>query len=529
MSRWHSLLEYFQFPLKVMFLAIVLLGIGSSIVNPNVEFLWRADSEIVITISEIMRYSGGFLINIFPVLVFLKLLTKKYEDSVPVLLGFISFFTIMVIVLFMEKTSFPEYFYSSFLGVQVNFSKGSVFAEGLHSPYNLGILGLVLAYFIAVKMYRRSRHYSMHGFLSFIDHDAHAMLTTVFVSVVAGILLAYIWPIVIQVFLGIFTIIKEDSSSPLNLFVYGVTERISALGNLSEIPRSAFWLNEYGGTLTDSFGVVYKGDINIWMAQQSLSIAQVSAGRFITPFYIINIFIMPAFMIAYYSLVTSKKDRKRYRIFIILAVLLSIICGNSLPIELFMLVLAPMLYVVYIFVIGLLYAILQIMGVSIGYSFTGNLLVANPGSGLDLLQYLRDPKYFQAMATIGIVGLVCFLFFFLFTRLYFKKFAIGLFSLGDAKRVTKRIVLSLGGLDNILSVDSTPDKITIGLEKREKVDFEKIKEYGAYLILESKEGFMIRMGNISTVVAKEILHMKKEQKVKEEKEAKRLESLHSLD
>lgn len=527
MSRWHSLLEYFQFPLKVMFFAIVLLGIGSSIVNPNVEFLWRADSEFVLRLSEILRYSGGFLINIFPILVFLKLLTKKYEDSVPVILGFISFFTIMVIVLFLEKTTFPEYFYSSMLGVEVTIPKGSgVFSEGLHTPYNIGILGLVIAYFITIKMYRRSRHYSMHGFLSFIDHDAHAMLSTVFVSVVAGIVIAYAWPIVIQVFLGIFTIIREDSSNPLNLFIYGITERLSVLCNLSDIPRSAFWLNEYGGTLTDSFGVVYKGDINIWMAQQALSISEVSAGKFITPFYIINIFIMPAFIIGYYTLVSSKKDRKRYRIFIIIAVLLSIICGNSLPIELFMLVLSPMLYVIYIFIVGLLYAIFQIMGVSIGYTFTGSLMIANPGSSLDLLQYLRDPKYFQAMVTIGIVGLVCFVFFFLMTRLYFKKFAIGLFSFGDSKRVAKKIVGNLGGLDNITSIESTPDKITVGLEKRDKVDFPKIKEYGAYLILESKEGFMIRFGNISTIIAKEIIIMKKDQekKAKKEKEVQELES-----
>ena len=87
MSRWHSLLEYFQFPLKVMFFGVLLLGIGSTIVNTNVEFLWRADSDFTLMLSEILRYSGGFLINIFPVLVFLKLLTKNYEDSVPVILG----------------------------------------------------------------------------------------------------------------------------------------------------------------------------------------------------------------------------------------------------------------------------------------------------------------------------------------------------------------------------------------------------------------------------------------------------------
>lgn len=525
MSRWHSLLEYFQFPLKVMFFAIVLLGIGNSIVNTNVEFLWRADSETAIIVSEILRYSGGFLMNLFPVLVFIKLLTKKYEDSVPVILGFISFFTIMVIILFLEKSTFPEYFYSNVLGVEVTLPKGSIFSEGLHMPYNLGIIGLLISYFITVRMYRRSRHYSMHGVLSFIDHDAHAMLSTILVSAVVGIAISFVWPYVIQIFLGIFTIIKEDPSNPLNLFAYGITERLSALLNLSEIPRSAFWLNEFGGTLTDSFGVVYKGDINIWMAQQALSINEVSAGKFITPFYIINIFLMPAFIIGYYSLVTGKKDRKRYSVFIIIALLISIICGNSLPIELFMLVLSPMLYVVYIFIVGLLYAVFQIMGVSIGYSFTGNLVVANPGSSLDLLQYLRDPKYYTTMITIGIVGLICFLIFFILTRLYFRKFAVGLFSLGNAKRVTKKIVGYLGGIDNINSVESTPDKITVGIEKRDKLDFDSMKELGAYLILESKEGFMIRFGNISTIVAKEILRMKKEQKKKADKEVKAVKEL----
>lgn len=156
------------------------------------------------------------------------------------------------------------------------------------------------------------------------------------------------------------------------------------------------------------------------------------------------------------------------------------------------------------------------MGVSIGYSFTGSLMVANPGSSLDLLQYLRDPKYFQTMVTIGTVGAVCFLLFFIFTRIYFKKFAIGLSSLGDSKRVAKKIVQSLGGLDNILIVESTPDKITVGLDRRDKVDFSKLKECGAYLILESREGYMIRLGNISTIVKKEILIMKRNQMAEEE-------------
>ena len=80
MTRWHAMLEYIQFPLKVLFVATILLGIGNAIINPNVAYLWEVKNEIVIIICEIMRYSGGFLIRIFPLLVFVVVLTRRYED-----------------------------------------------------------------------------------------------------------------------------------------------------------------------------------------------------------------------------------------------------------------------------------------------------------------------------------------------------------------------------------------------------------------------------------------------------------------
>lgn len=90
MSKWHSLLEFMQFPLKILFLATVLLGVGSAIINPNVAFLWSVTNQNIIRTSEMFRYIGAFLINIFPVLVYLKVLSKKFEDSVPVIVGVIA-------------------------------------------------------------------------------------------------------------------------------------------------------------------------------------------------------------------------------------------------------------------------------------------------------------------------------------------------------------------------------------------------------------------------------------------------------
>lgn len=514
MARWHATLEYFQFPLKVLFFATVLLGVGSSIINPNVSFLWEVDHPTIILISEMMRYGGGFLIRLFPLLVFLKVLTRKFEDSVPVFIGFVSYIIFNVIILCIENTGFASYFYGNMMGIQISFHADSLFGEVTRIPYNTGIIGLLLCYFITTRCYLKSRHYTMHGILSFIDHDTWAMILSFFFSILAGIAVSYLWPFVVMMIQYIYEYVSSDMSNPMNLFIYGILERLSAIVGLGDIPREAFWFSELGGSATDNFGVLYSGDVNTWFAMQNLHIVTTNAGHLITPYYVINIFLIPSFLLGYYSLASDSRDRRRYFLFFLIAIVLSIVCGNALPMEIFMLILSPMLYLFYLVIVGLMYSGFQILGVSIGYMFSGSLMVANPGSLLDLFQFFRNPDMIYSLSTVGGCGVIVFVIFFFATRGYFRKYAIGLFNLSDRKKVTNQVMEALGGLQNITKVSSTPDKITVGLQNRSLVNISELRELGAYLILESKEGYLIRLGNISTIVAREIKKILKEETVK---------------
>lgn len=504
MTKWHAMLEYIQFPLKVLFVATILLGIGNAVINPNVAYLWEVKNEIVITICEIMRYSGGFLIRIFPLLVFVVILTRKYEDSVPVFIGLLCYVVMNLMILFLNNNEAPSYFYGDILGMQISFDSESIFGEVVKVPYNTGIFTLIAAYFITRYSYRKSRHYTMHGMLSFIDHDVWAMLLSMSLSVIAGVLFAYIWPLVIMIINYLHEFLAKDLINPMNLFIYGILERLSAVFGLQDITREAFWFSELGGSATDSFGVLYSGDVNAWYAMQNLQIVTTNAGHLITPYYVINLFIIPGFLLGYFSMVNEKKDRKRYLLFFVIAILLSVICGNALPMELFMLVLSPMIYVLYLIVVGFLFAGFQMLGVAVGYWFEGSLMVANPGSMLDLLLYFRNPEMSYAFSVMATVGLAVMVLFFLVTRVYFSHYAIGLFSFNNRREVCKRVIEALGGLSNIRSVTSTPDKMTVSLNHRDKVNFDQLRQEGAYLILESKEGYLIRLGNLSTIIAKEI-------------------------
>lgn len=504
MARWHAMLEYFQFPLKVLFFATLMLGIGSSIINPNIPFLWEVDNTVVIKISEMMRYGGGYIIQLFPLLVFFKVLSRKFEDSVPVFVGFLSYIIMNLVILFLENTGFTSYFYGNMMGIQMTFDATSIFGEGTKIPFNTGIISLLIAYYITTRCYLKSRHYTMHGILSFIDHDTWSMILSFIFSIVAGIVLAFTWPFVIYLTEYLYTYISKDILNPMNMFIYGIMERLSAIFGLQNLPRNAFWLSELGGSATDNFGAIYNGDIGIWYAMQNLNVVTTNAGHLITPYYVINIFLIPSFLLGYFSLVSDKKDRQRYIVFFLIAILLSILCGNALPMEIFMLILCPMLYVLYIFIVGILFAYFQILGVGLGYILNGSLLVANPGSLLDILPFFRNPDMIFTLSTVASAGCVSALIFFFATRGYFRRYAIGLFNLNNREEVTNRIITALGGIQNITSIQSTPDKLTVGVNHRNQVDFDQLRDEGAYLILESKEGYLIRLGNLSTIVAKEI-------------------------
>lgn len=504
MSKWHSLLEYLQFPLKVLFFATILLGIGSLISNPNLDIVNATTPTLLLTISNALKFSGAILLKLFPLLIFVKVLSKKFEDSAPVMIGMFSFIIIMVLVMIFAKNDLPFYFYENLFGIEMQMTSSNSLISLVNIPYKMGIFPYVIAYFITKFSYERSRHHVRHGLFYFIDHDSWAMLICLLLSVIAGLCLSLAWPMIINLMQQFFTYVSTNLNNPLQMFFYGIFERICDVLNLIDIPRNVFWLSEAGGSWMDSVGNTYLGDVSIWQATFNLSDLNVSSGQFISAYYIINIFLIPAFLIGYYTLMGKKETRTKYLIFIILACLLSILCGNPLPMELCMLVISPLLYLCYLFFVGLAFAITMSLEAFIGFSYDGNLLTALPGNIIDLLSYINNYNLYQSVITILIVGLILGILFYLATIFYFKKAAIGLLSINDVEKVALRVIDAMGGIDNILEIDATPDKLITSFKSRDLVDLDELHDLGAYLILESRDGYYIRLGNISIMISDKI-------------------------
>ena len=99
--------------------------------------------------------------------------------------------------------------------------------------------------------------------------------------------------------------------------------------------------------------------------------------------------------------------------------------------------------------------------------------------------------------------------------MYFKKYAFGFFQVVNKDEICETVVNHLGGLDNILEVQSTPDKLNVRYVNKELINYEELKKMGAYMMIESKMGFLFRIGNISTIVKDYIIQKKQEVKTEE--------------
>lgn len=451
------------------------------------------------------------MISIFPFIVFIKVLSKRYVDTPPILIGIFSLVLMIIIVTALGKSDFPIYFYNNvFSGIASNnvANTASIFMK---STYNMGIIPMVLAYYITAFSYRRSRHHVRHGVFYFIDHDCWAILISLVLSVIVAIGLVFVWPFVIALMQFFIDYVASDILSPLSMFFYGIVERISSLFHLSEIFRNVFWFSEAGGSWIDSGGITYAGDVSIWMATKDINNVSVNAGQFVSAYYIINLFLIPAFLIGYYRLMGRKENKRKYLFFIIFASIVSIVCGNPLPMELCMLILSPLLYAIYLLIVGFSFALMSSLEVFIGFSYGGSLLSALPGNIVDLIAYIQNPNFYQPVLILLVSGSILAIVFYFSTIFYFKKLSIGLLSMHSVESVAHMVIEALGGLENIQDMDATPDKIVASFKSRDIVDVDRLKELGAYLILESRDGYYIRLGNISIMVCDHINQLRKQQ------------------
>lgn len=499
MNRLQMFYEQFQFPIKATLIGSFMIALGTLIQNPYVNQVLKLDAEFLLVGSSLVLYCGGIILSYFPLLVFIKFLSSRINENNPVIVGIIAYAAFTTSMALLGPKTLPGSSYETYLSFQ--------FGSQTYSLMKTGVVGFLVVYLLIRYIYRKKGHRVYVSQISYIDRDTFKLAFTIFWSMVLGAIFAYIWPFFIKNIYSAIEFIAADVNNPMNLFTYGALERTLALFNLEGILHQEFWLGSAGGSWMNLAGQTFVGDVNIWQAQlkETVNILGASgSGRFTSAFYVINIFAIPGYLAAIWSTITMKKYNRANFIGMLIAIIFSAVSGILLPIELLMLVSAPVIYIFHVFMVSLTYALLSAFNATVGFSYLGNLLTAAPGTILDFSGLLNNPIIFQRLMVILMLGFIVFIIYFSFTRFYYRSMAIDVLNVGSKQERVVEFIERLGGLDNIQSISNTPSRVHVTLIDRDKLNVEGLHRQGVTRIVESRAGYALSFGAASYTIQREI-------------------------
>lgn len=501
--KWHALIDGFTFPLVLMFIGMMMIGIGNTYDSITAGTDISTMNKSLQILFMFFKYGGSLLIEIFPLILLLNVLGKRYNDSIPIIGGFVNYFILSITTMFFGSTSLPSYCYTTVMGLQLDLSSIMGSAH-LRMPLNLGLITSLLVLVIIRFVYKWSRRRLNYGLMPFIDNDTWFFIMSSLLTIAIGVAVSYGYTFFISGITAIFNFIAADLNNPAGLFIYGLLERIFEIMGLGNIVHASFWTTSLGGTWTNTLGVVFNGDVSVWTAQFAAGAIEKGVGRLITPYYVMNLFIVPSLALALFFKFTGKPNRGRALGLLIIGIITSLLSSSLMPLEILLLIIAPEFLCFHIIASSTLYGIFAALNVSLGFNYSGALAYATPGTLLELLSYTSTESLRTAIITILIVGVIAFAVYQLAAYVYYNYMAQDFLDHYGALRRRKQIIKGLGGIGNIRLVDSTPTKLKAVLYDPTLVDFEMLQDAGAYLIKEDRFGYDVDIGPGAVMLRRDI-------------------------
>ncbi|MGH6949786.1 MAG: N-acetylglucosamine-specific PTS transporter subunit IIBC [Vitreimonas sp.] len=275
------------------------------------------------------------------------------------------------------------------------------------------------------------------------------------------------------------------------LFLYGVLNRVLIVTGLHHILNNIAWflIGDFNGAT---------GDLNRFFAGDP------SAGAFMSGFFPVMMFGLPGACLAMYHAAAPGR-RKVVAGLLLSMALTSFLTGVTEPIEFTFMFLAPLLYVVHALLTGAAMVLMDVLGVSLGFTFSAGAIDYALNYGLGTRPWMLLP--------IGAV------FFGLYYGLF--RFTIAAFNLPtpgrepEAAALTPAVapagargavfVRALGGPANLLFVDACTTRLRLRIADQKSVDEPALRALGARgMIRPDASTLQVVLGPIADQVAAEI-------------------------
>ena len=326
MRQWHSLYDILQFPIGVMYVAMFLLGLGNLLTNPFFTFI-NIHSQVILLLAEAMIRIGSFLIVNFPLLFLIRLVSRKAGSATSIISAISGYVGFLVMTMCFARQGLPNIAFSSILGLSSSSSNLVGVGGGVRYPLQTGVIAITIVSVITLSCFNRSRHHSEYGVFGFISKDVWCVIQTTLLCLVAGVVVAYVWPLAISIIQTEVNFISQDTTNPINLTLYGILERFLSVLNINVFVRNPFWYSANGGSWANIAGGSIVGDVNIWTSQITSANITGMSGRFITPHFVMNLFAIPGLIWGIFSIRTDSMEKRRMLMFHISLTIISLLSG----------------------------------------------------------------------------------------------------------------------------------------------------------------------------------------------------------
>ncbi|MEC3982455.1 PTS transporter subunit EIIC [Amycolatopsis sp. H20-H5] len=232
--------------------------------------------------------------------------------------------------------------------------------QPVHWPYS--VLTGVITGIVAALLWQRYHRIKLPAWLAFFGGRRFVPIITALVMIVIGVVLGLLFKYVDA---GIHNIGEAVTGSPVvGGGIYGVLNRLLIPVGLHQLLNVPVWFVFGGGDLTNFFNHVQ------------------GSGTFMTGFFPIFMFALPAAALAIWQ--TAKPSQKKLvGGVMIAAALTSFITGVTEPIEFAFMFVAWPLYVFHAIMTGLSLALVNALGIHLGFSFSGGAIDFALNSSLD--------------------------------------------------------------------------------------------------------------------------------------------------
>lgn len=352
----------------------------------------------------------------------------------------------------------------------------------------------ILAGIIGATCYNKFKGTKLPDALAFFSGKRSVAIVTAGTSIVAAIVLFFVWPAVYAALVSAGEAIVSTGSIGAGIYMF--LNRILIPTGLHHALNSVFW-----------FDVAGINDIgNFWAGTG----VQGQTGMYMTGFFPVMMFGLPAGALAMYHCAKDKKKKIAYGLLLAGAVS-AFFTGVTEPLEFAFMFLAPVLYLIHAILTGISGVICTLLPVRTGFNFSAGLV--------DYVLSFKAPMAENPLLIIPI-GLAFAVVYYIVFRFAITKFNLKTpgreddddidettteLANNDFTKMAEIILEGLGGKENLVSIDNCVTRLRLEIKDNTKVNEKMIKSAGSSGIIKpGKNSIQIIIGTKVQFVCDEL-------------------------